>query len=487
MWKATLIWRVASAFLHYFFLCVIGKDAPIDVIADFIVAAQLAEKYAEESEDVIPVVAREPDVPNELLFEKMDKTLRLLEMGFSDHQISMAIEKIGTEGQISDLAESIIAGEVPGGFHHDLANTEKKVLAAPSAANGACPSKGWRFVGVGAQKKDDDVGSSSGTANLGETSKGKKLKDEVENADTDDRRKRLRPGYMGDSSSFMELPRMQDESKENTYGVPSAMQPRLSQVLQPDVAKRPYFLYGNITELSPYWWSKISSFLDEIQPEHVDTRLFSAFHRLEGYVHNLPTENRFKILPRQQLTLQDRTPEYLESVMGYPANHTKMGGVGLAERLKMLDYCFQTETLAYHLSVLKTLFPQGLRVLSLFSGIGGAEIALSRLDVHLRCVVTVEHCRLSRDIMKRWWNNSGQTGELVEIEDITRVSLKKLESLVERFEGFDIVICQNPPTPNDFCEESSRSQTCKFDFLLFNEFVRVSKRVRDIMELKLTK
>lgn len=36
-------------------------------------------------------------VPNELLFETMDKTLHLLEMGFSNHEISMAIEKIGEQ------------------------------------------------------------------------------------------------------------------------------------------------------------------------------------------------------------------------------------------------------------------------------------------------------------------------------------------------------------------------------------------------------
>lgn len=35
-------------------------------------------------------------VPNEVLFETMDKTLHLLEMGFSSHEVSMAIEKIGT-------------------------------------------------------------------------------------------------------------------------------------------------------------------------------------------------------------------------------------------------------------------------------------------------------------------------------------------------------------------------------------------------------
>lgn len=60
-----------------FFSVWLGKDAQIDVMVDFIVAAQLAEKFAEESdeslddteineedEDVIPVAARGPEVCN---------------------------------------------------------------------------------------------------------------------------------------------------------------------------------------------------------------------------------------------------------------------------------------------------------------------------------------------------------------------------------------------------------------------------------------
>uniref|UniRef100_A0A1J3FZB1 DNA (Cytosine-5)-methyltransferase DRM2 n=1 Tax=Noccaea caerulescens TaxID=107243 RepID=A0A1J3FZB1_NOCCA len=567
----------------------LGKDAPIDEMVDFIVAAQLAEKYAEESEDsldgtelneededVVPVAAREPEVPNEVLFETMDKTLHLLEMGFSSHEVSMAIEKIGREGQISDLAESIVTGEVLRDSPDDLGDVEKKVPAAPEE-NRTCLSKSWRFIGVGAQKKDGGGGSSSGnayikpdpgvdsfpfpaTANVGETSRGKRLKDEDENPypdeypDFDDRGKRLRPDYMGESSSFMEPPWMQDESKDNTYEVPSAMQPRLSQRLDSDVARRPYFFYGNLGELTPKWWSKISSFLYGIHPEHVDTRLCSALRRTEGYVHNLPIENRFNILPEPRLTIQDAMPhvkswwpqwdvrkylndgafsgvndathlcerigrrlaecrgkpsqqeqtlilrhchnlnliwiapnilspvepEHLECIMGYPTNHTNIGGGKLAERLKLFESCFQTDTLAYHLSVLKSMFPEGLTVLSIFSGIGGAEIAVNRLGIHLKGVVSVEHCELSRKILKRWWQTSGQTGELVQIEDIKSLKTNKLETLMQRFGGFDLVICQNPPTPLDLSKETSRSEAA-FNYSLFNEFVRISKRVRDIM------
>ncbi|XP_019097138.1 PREDICTED: DNA (cytosine-5)-methyltransferase DRM2-like isoform X1 [Camelina sativa] len=528
----------------------------------------------------------------------MDKTLHLMEMGFSNDEISLAIEKIGeqlrhlcvqsmttiiclkkqyrhqtylgTKGRMSDLAESIVTGEFPS----DREDIEKKVSAAP-AVNRTCLSKSWRFIGV-------DGGSSTGTANIkpdpgidsypfpatanaGETSKGKRPKDEDENenaypdecTDYDDRGKRLRPEYMGDSSSFMEIPWMQDESKEDTYEFPRVMQPRLSQSLGPNVAKRPYFFYGNLGELSPGWWSKISSFMFGIHPEHVDTRLCSPLRRTEGYLHNLPIQNRFNILPKPRLTIQDamplmkswwpqwdirkhlnggsctRTkdvtllcerigrriaecrgkptqqdqtlilrhchtsnliwiapnilspvePDHMECIMGYPANHTNIGGGRLAERLKLFDYCFQTDTLGYHLSVLKAMFPEGLTVLSLFSGIGGAEIALNRLGIHLKGVVSVESCGLSRNILKRWWQTSGQTGELVQIEDIKNLTTNKLENLVQRFEGFDFIICQNPSTPPDLSKETSRREASEFDYSLFNEFVRILKRVRDMMEL----
>ncbi|KAJ0264301.1 inactive DNA [Hirschfeldia incana] len=559
----------------------LGHSAEIDVMVDFIVAAQLAEQFAEESEDspddteineededVIPVAARGPEVPNEVLFETMDKTLHLLEMGFSNHEISIAIEKIGTEGQISDLAETIVTGEVPGVIPNDLEDIEK-VSAAPAAT---CLSKSWRFLGAGAEKVDSGRGSSRGTAdvkpgpgtdslpfpataNVGETSRGKRLKDEDDDAyldefsDFDDRGKRLRPEYM-------ETPWMQDD-KDTTYGFPSAMQPRLSQALAPDVATRPYFFYGNLSEISPRWCSTISSFLYGIHPEHVDTRLCSALRRTEGYVHNLPVENRFNILPKPLLTIQDAMPhmkswwpqwdvrkhlssvacsntndattlcerlgrrlseckgkpsqqdqtiilrhchtsnliwiapnipspvepEHLECIMGYPTNHTKIGGGKYAERLKLFEFCFQTDTLGYHLSVLKSLFPEGLTVLSLFSGIGGAEITLNRLGIRLKNVVSVEHCALSRNILKRWWQTSGQTGELVQIEAIRSLNTNKLEALIERFGGFDFVICQNPPIPPDLSsQETAGNEARDFDYSLFNEFVRVTKRVRLVME-----
>ncbi|CAN6900935.1 unnamed protein product, partial [Brassica oleracea] len=431
----------------------IHKGVQMDEMIDFLVAAQLDDKYAEDSQDngsdtnrgendVVVVLPAE--VPSEL---PLDKTSQLLEMGFSRHEISTAIEKLGEEAQIADLAESIIIGEVPA---DNLEDIEKKV-----STTRACPSNSWRFVA------QENEGSSRGTA----TKVSKRIKDEDAD-DFDNRGKRLRPA--------LETPRMQQDS---------AMQPPLSQ------HKRPYVFYGNIGELSPKEWSKISSFFFGIQPEHVDTRLCSTLSRKEGYMHNLPVENRFHILPKPTRSAPPppppsiiSSPENLECIMGYPPNHTDIGGGGGGARLKLLDYCFQTDALGYHLSVLKPMFPQGLRVLSLFSGIGGAEIALSRLGIHLRSVCSVEPCGLSRSVLKRWWRSSGQSGELEQIEDIRSLRTKRLEALVGRFGGFDLVICQNPPTPTDLSRESSRSGACEFDFTLFNQVVRVSKLVRGLME-----
>jgi hypothetical protein len=78
----------------------------------------------------------------------------------------------------------------------------------------------------------------------------------------------------------------------------------------------------------------------------------------------------------------------------------------------------QVDTLAYHFSVLKAMFPSGIRVLSLFSGIGGAEVALGRLGIHLKVVVSTEFSEMNRNILRTWWDQSRQTGELIQIDDV---------------------------------------------------------------------
>lgn len=111
--------------------------------------------------------------------------------------------------------------------------------------------------------------------------------------------------------------------------------------------------------------------------------------------------------------------------------------------------------------------------MSIFSGIGGAEIALHRLGIRLRDVVSVETSGMKRRILKRWWQNTGQSGELLQIEDIQRLTSSKLESLFGKFGGFELIICQNPCTGDSVAGLDSPS---------FYEFVRVLQRVRKMKE-----
>lgn len=131
------------------------------------------------------------------------------------------------------------------------------------------------------------------------------------------------------------------------------------------------------------------------------------------------------------------------------------------------------------MSVLKSLFPEGLTLLSIYSGVGGAEIALDRLGIRLKGVVAVETCEKKRKIIKQWWGNSGQSGDLVQIEDIQILSSSKLETLEQRLGVFDLVICQTPSNPKCPTIEDIDSIS-GLDFSQFYEFVRILQRVKSM-------
>ena len=63
----------------------------------------------------------------------------------------------------------------------------------------------------------------------------------------------------------------------------------------------------------------------------------------------------------------------IELILGFDRDHTR-GTSCPTDHLRCLGNSFQIDTIAYHLSVLKTSYPDGVRVLSLFSGIGGGVI-----------------------------------------------------------------------------------------------------------------
>ncbi|KAL6621257.1 hypothetical protein ACP70R_033689 [Stipagrostis hirtigluma subsp. patula] len=44
----------------------------------------------------------------------------------------------------------------------------------------------------------------------------------------------------------------------------------------------------------------------------------------------------------------------------------------------------------------------GMNVLSLFSGIGGAEVAFRRLGIRMKVVVSVEKSEVNRTVLRSW-------------------------------------------------------------------------------------
>ncbi|KAF5950777.1 hypothetical protein HYC85_012770 [Camellia sinensis] len=547
----------------------LGEDAPISELVDFIFAAQIAENQVHDNPNH-GNGERNKESTTESLFGTMDKTLRLLELGFSENQISAAIEKYGTEVPITELADAICADEV--GDTCSAAN--KRLLTSfnrnrswTSGMEDGPSNHSFDPFTVKTEEFCLDAGSQFSDIDL-EKYKGKRPKEEY--IDELSSLKRPKQEYNDDLSNYLgptcaeprkgvQMPVHRREVHRKArrldgFEMLESSKPKSCKSVDKMVAKPPYFFYGNVMNLSHDSWMKISQFLYATEPEYVDTQFFSALSRKEGYIHNLPPGNRFHILPKPPTTIQeviphakrwwpswdtrkqlscistettgisqlcDRLgkivatskgllsveqqrdilhqcktsnlvwvgrnklapiePEYIEKILGYPINHTRVAELSLQERLQLLKHCFQTDTLGYHLSVLKSLFPGGLSVLSIYSGFGGAEITLQRLGICLKGVVSVEPSEMKQKILKKWWQSAGQMGELVQIENIQKLTSSKVESLVQKFGGFDLIICQNPY--NYYSKKPTMAVDSGglggLDFSLFYEFVRVLQRFVD--------
>lgn len=70
----------------------------------------------------------------------------------------------------------------------------------------------------------------------------------------------------------------------------------------------PYFYYENVALTPKGVWDTISKFLYDVEPEFVDSKYFCAAARKRGYIHNLPIDNRFPLLPIQPRTIHEALP-----------------------------------------------------------------------------------------------------------------------------------------------------------------------------------
>jgi site-specific DNA-cytosine methylase len=118
---------------------------------------------------------------------------------------------------------------------------------------------------------------------------------------------------------------------------------------------------------------------------------------------------------------------------------------------------------------------------SLFSGIGGAEVALHRLGIPLKNVVSVEISVSKRDVIRNWWEQANQKGNLIEITDIQTINGSDIETWIRSFGGFDLVIggspCNNLAGGNRVSRDRLECQHCS----LFYQYVRVLGLVRNMM------
>ena len=336
------------------------------------------------------------------------------------------------------------------------------------------------------------------------------------------------------------------------FGIPF-QQPRITHRKLPEAAIGPPFFYYENVALAPKGvWDTISRFLYDIEPEFVDSKFFCAAARKRGYVHNLPINNRFPLLPIPPKTIHEafpatkkwwppwdnRThlnclqtctgsaklterirlalahsgdlpperiqkyiieecrkwnlvwvglhkvaplePDEIEMLLGFPRNHTR--GISRTERYKSLGNSFQVDTIAFHLSVLKDMFPNGITVLSLFSGIGGAEVALHRLGIRLKAVVSVELSEINRNVVRSWWEQTNQTGTLIDISDIQQLNGDRLEHLIHIYGGFDLVIGGSPCNNLAGSNRHSRDGLEGKHSSLFYDYFRILDLVKCIME-----
>ncbi|XP_041004750.1 DNA (cytosine-5)-methyltransferase DRM2 isoform X4 [Juglans microcarpa x Juglans regia] len=324
-------------------------------------------------------------------------------------------------------------------------------------------------------------------------------------------KKKNRNGVHDDDDETIHLP-----NPMTGFGAPGEPCQTISRTLPEAAVGPPFFYYENVALAPKGVWTTISRFLYDVEPEFVDSKYFCAAARKRGYVHNLPIENRFPLLPLPPRTIHEalpltrkwwpswdqRTklnciqtcigsaklterirkaledydgepplrvqkyvldecrkwnlvwvgrnkvaplePDEVEMLLGFPRNHTRGGGISRTDRYKSLGNSFQVDTVAYHLSVLKDMFPGGINLLSLFSGIGGAEVALHRLGIRLKNVVSVEISEVNRNILRCWWEQTNQKGNLIDLADVQQLNGDRLEQMMSSFGGFDLVVGGSP-------------------------------------------
>ncbi|CAL0312983.1 unnamed protein product [Lupinus luteus] len=203
-------------------------------------------------------------------------------------------------------------------------------------------------------------------------------------------------------------------------------------------------------------------------PQHVQKEIL-----YQCRCFNLVWVGRNKVAPLE--------PDEVETLLGFPRNHTRGGGISRTDRYKSLGNSFQVDTVAYHLSVLKKIYPNGINLLSLFSGIGGAEVALHRLGIPLKTVVSVEKSEVNRNVVRSWWEQTNQKGNLIDMNDVQDLGVECLEQMMNTYGGFDLIIGGSPCNNLAGSNRVSRNGLEGKESSLFFDYFRILDLVKNMM------
>lgn len=109
-------------------------------------------------------------------------------------------------------------------------------------------------------------------------------------------------GLIGENNETVRLP-----NPMIGFGIPAGPS-QFNRNLPKAAIGPPYFYYENVALTPKGVWDTISRFLYDLIPEFVDSKYFCAAARKRGYVHNLPIENRFPLVPLPPLTIHEAFP-----------------------------------------------------------------------------------------------------------------------------------------------------------------------------------
>ncbi|PIA31386.1 hypothetical protein AQUCO_05000052v1 [Aquilegia coerulea] len=409
-----------------------------------------------------------------VLREKETKLLHLIDMNFLEDEASSAINACGPDTSIADLIDFIYASQI--------GKTDDFPLCKP----------------LHQIPNDDEMRPDQRCGFPPTDQKRKKLFAEKFKRKLEMGRSDSKESKKNRKESIEEHDRIRIPRHMIGFGIPNEPRPTFQRKLPKEAIGPPYFYFENVAYTPTGVWDTISRFLYEIElnlkrgyvhnlpvqnryllqpippltiyealpmtrkwwPTWDQRKKFNCMRTcigsakltqrikeaLECWGGNPPIKTQKRVMyecKKWNLLWSGKNiaaplePDEYEFIMGYPKDHTR--GFSTTERYKAVGNAFQVDTVAYHFSVLKSMFPTGITVLSLFSGIGGAEIALHRLGIPLKTVVSVEISEVSRSIFRGWWEQTNQRGNLIELEDVQELSTDQLQKYINTYGGFDLI------------------------------------------------